>query len=147
MSVIASFDILFIKNNVYNFSAKSLLYEMTRGNWNFRKNDKICYLPLNDELFEWKEENILESEFIEIIDKKEQNHETVGVILYWQNTDIGISMLIFQDCQVSFNIGINRLKLDSVNDIDITNMNWYIEKIINCCKKFEIVEVNFNQTW
>ena len=28
MSVIASFDILFIKNNVYNFSAKSLLYEM-----------------------------------------------------------------------------------------------------------------------
>ena len=136
MSISASIDVSILKNDIYNFSAKDLLLEMIDKGWKTRKNNKICYLPLGDELFDWIEEEISELDLMKIILKKEQNNEIIGIVLFWEDTDIGISMLIFQNCQVTFNITINRMKLDNVSNIDITDINWYIKKIIKYFKIF-----------
>jgi len=146
MSVSASIDVSILKNDKYDFSVEELLNTMISKNWRIKEKGKICYLPLEDELFDWKEEAISEIDLMKIISKKEQNKETIGVILYWKNTNIGVSMLIFQNYQVTFNIMINRLKLDDIN-IDVTDVNWYFKEIIGCFDKFKIQEINFNQTW
>ncbi len=97
MSVSASIDISILKNNIYNFSAKDLIAIMINNNWDVKKEDKVCYLPLGDNLFEWTEKNISYSELMELVTQKEENSETIGLILYWKNTNIGVSMLIFDN--------------------------------------------------
>ena len=64
-------------------------------------------------------------------------------MFYWKNTKIGISMLVFPDGQITFQMTVNRLKLNS----DITNVNWYLKKIMICFDKFKVTEITFNQTW
>lgn len=147
MSVSASIDISILKNNIYNFSAKDLIAIMINNNWDVKKEDKVCYLPLGDNLFEWTEKNISYSELMELVTQKEENSETIGLILYWKNTNIGVSMLIFDNLQVSFNITMNRRRLKSVRNMDITDINWYVQKIINCFDKFKVTEITFNQVW
>lgn len=82
------------------------------------------------EFFDWREDAITDTNLREIINQKESMKEIIGIIFYWEDTDIGLSMLIFQDYQISFNITINRLKINSSNAVDITNVNWYLERII-----------------
>lgn len=146
MSVDASFDLSIIKNDIYHFSAKDLLSEMMCKNWNVVHKGKICYLPLHDTLFEWTEKDISESALMEIVTQKEQKHEIIGLVLYWQNTDVGVSMLIFPDDKITFGLMINRVKLDVGLNMDITDINWYMERIICCFEKFQIDEISFQQT-
>ena len=145
MSISATIDISILKNDKYHFSVQDLLHEMLRNDWNIKKNGKICYLPFNDKDFDWIEEDISETDFLEIASKKEEKNEIIGVIFYWKNTDIGMSMLLFQDYQITFQITINRRKLNTM--LDITDVNWYFKNIIVCFDKFKIVEINFSQTW
>ncbi len=145
MSISATIDISILKNDRYHFSVQDLLHEMLRNDWNIKKNGKICYLPFNDKDFDWIEEDISETDFLEIASKKEEKNEIIGVIFYWKNTDIGMSMLLFQDYQITFQITINRRKLNTM--LDITDVNWYFKNIIVCFDKFKIVEINFSQTW
>lgn len=147
MSISASLDLKVIKNSIYDFSAQDLLSEMISKNWRLINEGKTCYLPLEDELFEWTEEVICESKLLEMISQKEKNGEVIGVVLYWKDTDIGISVLIFPDYEITFNITINRMKLDDIFDNDITDVNWYIRKIVPCFHKFKIGEIKFIQTW
>ncbi len=143
MSISASIDIFLLKNDKYYFSVKDLIQEMQKNGWNIKKDGKICYLPLQDELFNWTEHPISETEWMEIVFQKEQNNEIIGVMFYWKNTKIGISMLVFPDGQITFQMTVNRLKLNS----DITNVNWYLKKIMICFDKFKVTEITFNQTW
>ncbi len=145
MSISATIDISILKNDRYHFSVQDLLHEMLRNDWNIKKNGKICYLPFNDKDFDWIEEDISETDFLEIASKKEEKNEIIGVIFYWKNTDIGMSMLLFQDYQITFQITINRRKLNTM--LDITDVNWYFKNIIVCFDKFKIIEINFSQTW
>ena len=146
MSVSASIDVSFIKNDISNFSATDLIETMLHNNWTIKKDNKICYLPVGDELFEWEENEISETKLMEIVYQKELKHETIGVILFWENTDVGVSMLIFQDYQISFNITVNRIKMNDLNCDDITDVNWYLTKIITCFFNYKISEISFNQT-
>lgn len=148
MSVVSSINISFIRNDVYDFTIIDLINAMLINNWKMVRNEKICYLPLgDDDLFDWNEKRILESELCDIVKQKEVSKEIVGIVFYWENTDIGLSMLIFQDYQISFSININRVKIDFSNVIDITDVSWYLEKIIPCfnSKKFKIQNLNFSE--
>ena len=42
---------------------------------------------------------------------------------------------------------MNRRRLKSVRNMDITDINWYDQKIINCFDKFKVTEITFNQVW
>ena len=63
MSISASIDIFLLKNDKYYFSVKDLIQEMQKNGWNIKKDGKICYLPLQDELFNWTEHPISETEW------------------------------------------------------------------------------------
>lgn len=148
MSTTASIDIEILNNSDYIVSAVYLMDEMLNKNWNVRYNGKINYLPLGDEdLFEWTENILTEDQLREIIKQKELQNEIVGIVFYWDDTNIAISMLKFQDNQISFNLNINRVVIDSMKSTNITDVNWYLTKIIPCLntEKSKICSVKFNQ--
>lgn len=149
MSVSVSIDIALINNEVYKVTANSIIDAMLRQNWRLEKQGKSRYLPIGDDLFEWAEHKIVENDLREIIKSKEINKEIIGLELYWQDTEIGVSVLVFQDYQVSFSPNINRIKTNISDSLEITDTNWYFEKILLCfCNEpFKVGEVSFKQSW
>ncbi len=150
MSITASIDLSLFNNSDYIFSSIDLLELMINNNWIIKKNNKISYLPLgDDDLFEWTENEMKENELKEIIKKKEIEKEIIGIVFYWENTDIGVSMLCFPDNQITFNLNINRVVIDEKECREITDTNWYLERIIPCLKtdKFKVQNVKFCQEW
>lgn len=147
MSVSASLDISIVKNERYPFCAKDLLSQMMRKNWGVMHQGKVCYLPLGDTLFEWTEKRISQSKLMEMIEQKEQDNEIIGLMLYWKNTDIGISMLIFPDAKIIFQFMSNRVKLENAFYFDMTDVNWYLERILCCFDRFQIEDICFHQAW
>lgn len=150
MSISSSIDILLWNNKNYKLSILDLIDSMLNNNWKIIKSEKICYLPLeDDDLFEWTESVLTENQLKEIVKQKEIKKEIIGIIFYWKNTDIGISMLMFQDNQITFSLDINRVVIDSVEQMNLTDVNWYIKRIIPCLntEKFKIQNIKFSQEW
>lgn len=150
MSISASIDISLTRNKSYSFLATDIVDAMLSQNWKARKSNKICYLPLaDDDLFNWSEEEITELELKDVVSQKENEKEIIGIVFYWGDTDVGVSMLIFQDYQISFNLNINRVSVNLLDKIDITDASWYLQNIIPCFNNemFKIEDVKFNHTW
>jgi len=79
-------------------------------------------------MYNWTEEKITISELYEIARIKEQAHEVVGVDLYWNDTNIGVSLLIFNPYEILFGININRKYIDE--KAQLIDFNWYATKIL-----------------
>lgn len=128
MSASISLDIKLIKK----FSLLDIVKILCDNGWSLEKDSKINFLPINDN-YNWVSENISNKVFFDIIEKKEIGKEMIGVILYWLNTNIGVSLIIFNSGDLSFNIDINRKYLDA--SIKLVDYNWYSEKIITILNK------------
>lgn len=110
----------------------------------------ITYLPLGDhDYFDWQSDEINIKELTEIVNKKEACGELVGLELLWDTTDIGGHLLIHSELNFSFSIIINRKELNSLNNDRVTDINWYVERIIVLLKNSDyIVEsFSFNEYW
>ncbi|WP_160117930.1 hypothetical protein, partial [Lacrimispora sphenoides] len=94
----------------------------------------------DDDDFDWQENQINKDAFAEIVEQKEQAGEIIGVGLTWGNTDIGVILLIYTNYQLSFSLTINRKKLQS----NITDFNWYLEKILPCLETDFMTVSNFS---
>ena len=96
-----------------------------RIGWNF--HPEIEYLPLHDEDdYNWQKEKISPEELFSIIDEEQKNQEIIGLILYYLNTDIGITLLIKNHDEIIIMLNINRKTL---KNSEITDISFYIEKI------------------
>jgi len=132
MSISASIDLKLISKSNSNFSSKQVINEMVAKGWKIEKNNKIFYLPLgDDDLYDWQEKNSKDIDIWRIISRKETLQEVIGINLYWRDTDIGLSTLIFNNTEISFSISINRVKIN-LAEFDITDINWYLERIVPC---------------
>ncbi len=129
MSITASIDIKLSCKEQKIMTSQEILKRFINNGWAVKNNDKILYLPLgDDDMFEWLDDLVNESELFEIIAKKEQANEIIGVGLTWRDTNIGGTILIYPNFDLTINLTINRRKLFN----DITDVNWYLEKIISC---------------
>jgi hypothetical protein len=146
MSISASIDLKLISKSNSNFSSKQVINEMVAKGWKIEKNNKIFYLPLGDDnLYDWQEKNSKDIDIWRIISQKETLQEVIGINLYWRDTDIGLSTLIFNNTEISFSISINRVKIN-LAEFDITDINWYLERILPCFTNgISIQKITFNQ--
>ncbi len=122
---------LVINYNKDSICALDVLKKLLGKGWNLNYNSTVSYLPLKDEDFNWCFDNIKdENKVFHIIHEKVQNQELVGITLMWENTDIGVNALFYPSLsEISFSTEINR-KL--IENLDITDYTWYIEKLIPC---------------
>ncbi|MBQ8133075.1 MAG: hypothetical protein IJ192_01480 [Clostridia bacterium] len=90
--------------------------------WGFRDNS-MEYLPVGDDgLYHWQKESLSYDTLFDVIFKKQSEKEQAGVVLYYEDTDIGITVLCDRPDRVKLIPDINRKTLYG----DFTDVSWYI---------------------
>ena len=88
---------------------------------------KVEYLPIGDgDMFDWQCDKISMIKFYDIISEKIARKELVGVNLFYNNGNEGVSFLANTTEDIMLSIGIYRKKINKYN----TDMIWYLENII-----------------
>lgn len=142
MSTSFSLDVQLETNN--SIHCRDIIEILLQNSWNILKNEKITYLPFNDDdMFDWTVSNISANEFLKLADKKENVKELIGVELYWENTDVGGHLLLSSGTDFSFVWNINTIFLES--ELKIPDFNWYAEKTIKSLKQYyHVLDYKFN---
>ena len=106
------------------------------GGWLLDDNGAITYLPLGDKgEFNWATGLLTNiNEVFETIFQKEKNGELVGVVLTWNNTGQGGSLLFYED-QFIMNCTVDRKIVSKNWSVKCTDFTWYLERIIPCLEK------------
>lgn len=85
------------------------------------------YLAIgDDDEYDWQCEKILETELYDIVSKKVDLKEQIGVNLFYNNGTEGISLLADTTEQIMLSLSINR----KIRNEKYTDMIWYLENII-----------------
>ena len=101
--------------------------------WTYYDEDEHAeYLPVGDrDSFDWQMGEITEGDLYAIIDRKQQRGETVGLVMYYRDTEYGITLLAANTSEISIMPNINRKTLDEDDDTDsVTDVSWYAERTI-----------------
>ena len=110
-------------------SACSIIETLIKLGWNPIIDGSINYLPINDnDMYNWTKEQMSVNQLLEISEIKERNKEVIGVDMYWDDSSIGICLLIFDSGNISFDLSINRKYIDE--SIQLIDFNWYASKIL-----------------
>ncbi len=99
--------------------------------WNYyNENNKVEYLPIgDDDDFDWQSDTLSEKQLVEIIDKKEEEQELIGIHLFFKNSRYGITLLIKDLGKVLINLNINTIAINN-NRNSITDFGWYFDNIV-----------------
>ena len=99
--------------------------------WTFNDEGKVSYLPIgDDDNFDWQHEKIAVESLMKILEKKEQGKEALGVIMTWGETSIGGAFLFWQNGKILISLIINRKTFLSESMFEITDVNWYLSKLL-----------------
>lgn len=108
----------------------SIIEELLKLGWTYNDNNQVTYLPIGDAgMYNWQSVPLNEWKRIkEIIAKKIKLNETVGLVLTWENTQIGgdFHFMPLKD-SLSITWSVNRKKLKG----GYTDHSWYIPKVLN----------------
>ena len=118
---------LYIKIAGMGYSPLRILENLHKAGWNFDDHGLKAYLPLYDNgNFDWIFDNISLEELFLVLNKKSSLKELIGVVLTWEDSNIGGEFLLDFEGKITVSLSINRCLLSS----GITDVNWYLEKII-----------------
>ena len=109
----------------------AVIQHLLNNGWTFNDSNSIWFLPLNDNnRFDWQKEPLHTwQEVVKIIEKKTNVNEIIGLVLTWQETQIGGDFLFFPDYKsLSINLNVNRQRLSS--DLIVTDHNFYLQKLV-----------------
>lgn len=107
--------------------------------WEVRNKDNLTeYLPLRDnDQYDWQTSMLSDDDLTELILQKKNNSEKVGINLFYEHSDIGISMLAETTAEIILSLNINRQTVSDSNNI--TDICWYFNNIVlklhnaGCC--------------
>lgn len=106
--------------------------------WKYYDDEKnIEYLPLgDDDEFDWQKEFLSEKELKELINNKQDRYERIGLNLYYENSEEGLTLLAKNTKEIVINLNINRRTIENSRD-SITDIGWYFNNIIQKFKERE----------
>jgi hypothetical protein len=148
MSVSASIDVKFANVATEGFSVVTVVKGLLNKGWSFHENGQVLYLPIGDDGdYNWVSESMDLDGLINVIRVKESKNESIGIALTWRDTNIGGNLLIWDKESLSFNLSINRKVTNQDLNLGITDINWYLEKLILGLIDggFKIVSFSFEQ--
>jgi hypothetical protein len=148
MSISVSIDITLKKSEIEMVSPIKVIETFLRNGWKIRSNEKVTYLPIgDDDNFDWQTECISDEMLDKILRKKEEAGEIIGLAIMWKDTNVGGTLLIWNDCGISFNPSINRKVLKEGTSSNFTDVSWYLEKLIPVfnARNFTIEKLSFEQ--
>ena len=106
--------------------------------WKYYNGEKnIEYLPLgDDDDFDWQKKFLSEKELKELINNKQDKYERIGLNLYYENSEEGLTLLTKNTKEIVINLNINRRTIEN-NRESITDIGWYFNNIIQKFKERE----------
>jgi hypothetical protein len=112
--------------------ALEIIAILMANGWTLNDHGKVSHLPLGDkDNYDWQiQKDLSYSELSEIIRDKESKDEPIGIIMAWQDTSIGGTVIIKKEGSISINLDINRKELILKNHFKITDFQWYLEKLL-----------------
>lgn len=145
MSVQASIDIEFANLPQNPKSTTDIIKMLLDNGWTLNDNGGISYLPIGDNYdFDWiMQSQILSTELMQILTEKEKQKELIGVVLTWQNTNIGGSFLFYNSNIISAILNVDRKILHGLNDFKMTDANWYVSRLIPIFYKNNVLIKSF----
>ncbi len=145
MSVSSSIDFKLLQGKENQISPINVIQKLLNYGWTLYDKGKISYLPIGDNGdFEWQWEDISLDSIMQVLSKKEHQKEVIGIVMTWRDTGIGGTFLFWTDRTLTINLTINRKMI--VNDlysINITDINWYLEKLLPVFHKGDILIDSF----
>ena len=132
MSVQASIEIGLSKYPQDYKSPIELLKILLHGGWTLNDHGGISYLPIGDnDDFDWViQAQISQNELMQILEEKEQKNERIGIVLTWQETNIGGSFMFESSNEISISLTINRKIVCGENSFKMTDGNWYLLRLL-----------------
>lgn len=141
MSVSASIDLRVIQSNTGNPVAPVHALEILMDHgWSLQHDGYVYYLPLgHDDPFDCITEMMSIKSLLEILRIKEAQSELIVVSLTWKNTNIGGSLFLYDankalheniHTPIGFSLDKNKKKLIRNDSLEMTDVNWYLEKIL-----------------
>lgn len=133
----------YIKFADANYNPLQLIKELVHLGWTLNNFGSTYYLPLHDRNeFNWQIENISDDELFSILENKHALDEMIGISMLWKESNSGGEFLFYKD-KLIFSITVNR----QIFLENITNVNWYLEKIIPCILKRQmtITHIKFDE--
>lgn len=128
--------ILEINSSRYSKRIIDIINLLNELGWKYYDTEKnIEYLPLgDDDDFDWQKNFLSENQLHELINYKQDNHERVGIVLYYENHKEGITLLAKNTKEIVIGLNINRRTVEN-NRESITDINWYFNNIIHRFKE------------
>ncbi|WP_339235603.1 hypothetical protein MKX40_20470 [Paenibacillus sp. FSL R5-0517] len=142
MSVSISIEISLSKQ----ISRMTILRKLEDFGWSYNDQGKVTYLPIGDDNeFNWQRKSIPLEELLKILVIKDNQRELIGVAMTWKDTDVGGTFLIEENGTILMSPDINRKVLDVESYNKITDVNWYVTKLIPVFGQlFESISYNEN---
>ncbi|WP_339307092.1 hypothetical protein [Paenibacillus sp. FSL R5-0519] len=142
MSVSISIEISLSKK----ISRMTILRKLEDFGWSYNDQGKVTYLPIgDDDEFNWQRKSIPPEELLKILVIKDNQRELIGVAMTWKDTDVGGTFLIEENGTILMSPDINRKVLDVESYNKITDVNWYVTKLIPVFGQlFESISYNEN---
>ncbi len=131
MSTDASIDITLTRTDKKNISAMTIIKKLLTHSWTLNDYGKVSYLPIGDnENYSWEQNDIDVKSILKILEEKERLGEVIGINMTWKETNIGGSFLLWNDGTLSINLNINRQIISNDYGYQITDVNWYLTRLL-----------------
>lgn len=96
----------------------------------YNGENSIEYLALGDiNDFDWQKKFLSENELEELINNKQDRFERIGLNLYYENSNAGLTLLAKNTEQIVISLDINRKTVRDDRE-SITDIGWYFNNII-----------------
>ncbi|MCS4300231.1 MULTISPECIES: hypothetical protein [Acinetobacter] len=135
---------LTLKVSDENYSSIQVLKCLYQAGWSFNDHGLKGYLPVGDNgSFNWCFEEISDEDLFLILERKHKINELIGVAMTWESSNIGGEFLFNTENSITINLSTNRqLFLENITDV-----NWYLERIIPFISemKLKITNISFEE--
>lgn len=92
----------------------------------YNPQGKVKYLPIGDDEYDWRCEEISEVKLYDIISEKFANKEQIGINLFYNNSTEEVSLMVYTTEQIMLSIAI----YGKIVKEKYTDMSWYLENVI-----------------
>ncbi|QQZ61568.1 hypothetical protein JI735_02040 [Paenibacillus sonchi] len=147
MSISASINIHLGERSGANLSLPDLFQSFVNEGWDYiNSNGEVTILPLGDvDDFDWTSTVLNNDSLFDILKRKREQKEIIGVELMRADSEVGCELLIFNRTHMMFSLTVARKKIKAGGDIDITDFSWYLGSILPVFKNFQIEQIKCEQ--
>lgn len=132
MSVSVSIDVCLKDAKKNRYPTVDIVRVLMENGWRLYFDSVICYKPLGSE--EWSYGAIDFSDLAKIFVMKEAAHESNGVMMNWQDTEIGGDFFFrpdeISDKTFSLLLNAERPTVSLYPGYEVTDFQWYLERLL-----------------